>query len=320
MQRTNVIPRKYISYPKESINNNSLKKYIHLIKGVILSPLYWGIAYFLPTPGLLFPQYCAQIGFHLIFKSLDFRNAFSLLFSPMDSVRYFEFDFIWRAVNKMPVHSYLDVSSPRIFPLMMIYRNKSLIVHLNNPTIHDLHVTKSLAKSIGIDDRCRFYDKLIESIQLENSSFDVITSISVIEHIPDDKKAVQVMWDLLKLGGRLIISVPCAATASEEYININEYKLFTPDEKGFVFWQRYYSEELLKQQIFCVTGEPNSYKIYGEKKADSYQNNVTRKRTDLFYPFWREPVMMGLEYTNKNSISELPGVGVVAMEFIKNNQ
>jgi hypothetical protein len=36
-----------------------------------------------------------------------------------------------------------------------------------------------------------------------------------------------------------------------------------------------------------------------------------------FYPFWREPYMMATEYKSFTSIDELPGEGVVMLEFIK---
>ena len=111
--------------------------------------------------------------------------------------------------------------------------------------------------------------------------------------------------------------MPCAAKASEEYINLDEYGLFDKDEKGFVYWQRYYDDALMRQQIFSVTGEPTRLEIYGEKRAGSYDLNVTGKREDPMYPYWKEPFMMGIEYEYKNSISELCGMGVAAMEFVK---
>jgi SAM-dependent methyltransferase len=141
--------------------------------------------------------------------------------------------------------------------------------------------------------------------------------MSVIEHIPDDTDAIQKMWDLLKPGGILLISIPCSTQASEEYTNLNVYELINKDENGFVFWQRYYSEELIKQRIYCITGMPRRVQIYGEKKAGNYHQNVVSKRSDPFYPYWREPFMMGCEYEFKEKFADLPGMGVIAMEFVK---
>ncbi|MFI4955113.1 MAG: class I SAM-dependent methyltransferase [Gammaproteobacteria bacterium] len=313
------LPKVYLSYPQSLQEISKARRLRKVVTGLILFPLYWGMAYFIHAPGLAFRRFCALMGIRLLLKGRDVRRAYNLIVSPMDSVRYFEFDFIWRTITKRKFRSYLDVSSPRLFPLIVVDRTPGLVATLINPDKKDLLVTTSWAKSFGLADRCRFYGHLINDVPFEPNSFEVITSISVIEHIPEDKRAIQKMWDLLKPGGQLVISVPCAAKASEEYINLNEYELINTDENGFVFWQRYYDENLIEQRIFSVTGKPNSFQIYGEKQANSYNQDVERKRTDPFYPYWREPYMMGMEYELTNQISELPGMGVIAMEFVKPN-
>jgi len=316
MQMHSDLPKKYLSYPAFP-KGSRVRRLVHEAAGLVFFPLYWAMAYVVRAPGLMFRRYCACMGIRLLVKGRDIRCAYAFIVSPMDSVRYFEFDFMWRALRNVEIHSYLDVSSPRLFPLVVIDRTRDLVADLVNPDKKDLRVTISLAKSLGIADRCRFHGQLIQSTSLEPDSFDVITSISVIEHIPDDTGAIRTMWTLLRRGGRLLISVPCAAKASEEHINIDEYELLSPDKNGFVFWQRYYDEQLLRQRVFVVAGEPRRYSIYGENKAENYQRNVARKRTDPFYPYWREPFMMGLQYDYKGRFSELAGMGVIAMEFVK---
>lgn len=313
------LPKKYLTFPLQKKKISGIKKLGHALIGLVLSPIYWGMAYLRQTPGLAFRCLCMLKGLQLLLKERDFIRAYDLIVSPLDSVRYFEFDFMWRTIKRIKILSYLDVSSPRLLPLMIAARVNELVANLINPDKNDMALTISLAKSFGVAVRCRFHECLIEKSSLEPNLFDLITSMSVIEHIPDDKGAIQKMWDLLKPGGILMISIPCAAKAWEEYININDYALLDSDESGFVFWQRYYDEELIRQHIFSITGEPNRYRIYGEKQANSYHWNVIQKRTDPFYPSWREPFMMGLHYEFKNKISELPGMGVIAMEFVKPN-
>jgi SAM-dependent methyltransferase len=311
------LPKTYLDYPKSLPRLTGVKRFLRILVGLILFPFYWGLAYIVQTPGLAFRRFCALMGVRLLFRGQDFNRAYNLIVSPMDSVRYFEFDFMWRAIEEINLHSYLDVSSPRIFPLTVINRVPLLVADMINPDKKDLPMTISLARSLGLADRLRFHDCLIGDALLEPNSFDLITSISVVEHIQDDRGAIQKMWKLLRPSGVLLISVPCAAKASEEYININEYELINADENGFVFWQRYYDEALIRRRIYSITGEPRRCAIYGEKEGGFYQENVKRKRTDKFYPIWREPFMMGLEYEYKSKISELPGVGVIAMEFVK---
>ena len=317
MKPKDTLAKSYLSYPKTRLRVSRLTKSLHIFIGFILFPIYWIAAYFVGTPGLRFRGECAAIGVRILVKKQDFTRAYKLIVKPMDSFRYFEFDFMWRAVKDMKINSYLDISSPRLLPLMLINKNSKLKADLINPDKKDMPITKSLAEFLGITKRCRFHPDLIEEVALEPCSFDLVTSISVIEHIPDDIKAIRTMWSLLRPGGRLLISVPCAAIAKEEYINRNDYKLIDQDENGFVFWQRYYSEELLRQHIFEITGDPHRFLIYAEKEADNYEKNVLMKRTNPLYPYWQEPFMMGVQYEYKAKLSELPGMGVIAMEFVK---
>jgi SAM-dependent methyltransferase len=166
-------------------------------------------------------------------------------------------------------------------------------------------------------DRYRTACQLVEDVPFADGSFDLITSISVIEHIPDEQSAIATMWRLLRPGGRLIVTMPCAREAEEEYTNLDEYALFPSDRQGFVYWQRYYDRAALEDRIFTVTGKPVRMEIYGEKTRGSYDANVLQKRTNPSYPYWWEPAMMGRDYKFYDSIDDLPGMGVVALEFRK---
>jgi len=294
-----------------------INRIVYSLVGLILSPVYWGLAYFVKTPGLAFRGLCAVKGLHMLLSERDLVHAYNFLVSPLDSVRYFEFDFMWKAIKKMEIHSYLDVSSPRLLPLMVVDQSGGIQAELINPDRKDLPTTVYLAKSFGIESKCKFHEARIEDMQFEDNSFDLITSMSVIEHIPDDVGAIRKMWELLKPGGVLLISLPCAATASEEYTNLNDYELIDTDENGFVFWQRYYDDLLLKERVYSITGLPRNFQVYGEKNEGSYNQNVVEKRSDPFYPTWREPFMVGQQFELKDRVSELPGMGVIAMEFLK---
>lgn len=320
MQEYINLPKQYLRFPEPYKRVPRMNRLAHTLAGLMLFPIYWIMAYAVRTPGLTFRMLCALKGMRLLLRERDYVRAYGLLVAPLDSVRYFEFDFMWNAAKRIKIRSYLDISSPRMLPLMITDREKCLEADLINPDNKDLTATISLAKSFGVADRCRFHSCLIEEASLQPESFDLITSMSVIEHIPDDKAAIKKMWDLLKPGGVLLISIPCAANASEEYTNLNDYELIDTDENGFVFWQRYYDEGLIQQSIYSITGQPRRIRIYAEKEAGSYNRNVTQKRSDPYYPYWREPLMMGMQYEFRNRLADLPGMGVIAMEFVKPNQ
>lgn len=55
----------------------------------------------------------------------------------------------------------------------------------------------------------------------------------------------------------------------------------------------------------------------GEKRSGFFVKNRDEKNRNNAYPFWREAYMTRREYDYFNSIADLPGCGVIMMEFIK---
>jgi SAM-dependent methyltransferase len=311
--------RSYIRVPAPS-RFTAMQKIAVGAAGILLSPVYWFLASKRGAPGMTFRAKCAKLGVRLFFSRrnvMPMKFIYLNLFGPMDSTRYFEFDILGGALSRMTIKEYLDVSSPRLFPAILVDENPSVRAHMINPDARDLHVSRMLIQSMGIQERCRLHDCLISNAPFEPEKFDLITCISVIEHIPDDRCAVEKMWSLLKPQGRLWITVPCSAKSSEQYIDRNEYGILSPAENGYFFWQRFYDSEKLKDRIFSLTGPPSRQAVYGEKIPESFQKNAARKRADRYYPLWKEPYMMACEYRRYESIEELPGEGVIAMEFIK---
>src|SRR5690606_26584746 len=114
------------------------------------------------------------------------------------------------------------------------------------------------------------------------------------------------------------LTVPCMAQPLDQYISYNHYGILNPEDDGYTFWQRYYDNNRIESNIFDVTGTPTRMMVYGEKKKGYFFRNASMKRLlSCYYPFWREPYMMATEYQLFSSINELPGEGVVVLEFNK---
>ena len=317
---SNPLPRTWLRTPHGVTPLSRPQKIAWAFLGSLLAPAYWLAAHRYQTPGLHIHLDCARLGLGLLFRKhapLPFGWIHQMVFWPFDSTRYFEFDFMSRMSLQSPVQRYLDISSPRLFPILMLCRDAKLTAEMINPDQHDLRLTAQFINAAGLATRCHVHPCTIEAAPFATESFDLITCMSVLEHIPHDMAAVQKMWGLLAHQGRLLLTVPCAAAASEQYIDHNEYRLLSADAEGFVFWQRFYDPTLLRERLFSVLGEPVRCEVYGETVAGAFQKNATQKRSNPFYPYWREPYMMGQEYARFASVEALPGEGVVALEFVK---
>jgi SAM-dependent methyltransferase len=214
---------------------------------------------------------------------------------------------------------WLDVSSPRLFSILLLKSHTDLNALLINPDMHDLAITEEKISAFGVHRRCRTFNGFIHEAGPCCERFNLVSSISVIEHIPvpDDLTALSEIWRRLRPGGRLYLSVPCAAVSFEEYLDFNEYGILKSDEGGFVFGQRFYDEELLASRVFTITGQPVRASVYGEKRAGVSVEDRARKVRGDIYPFWRESYMMGMQFRRFERVRDLPGLGVIAMEFVK---
>lgn len=313
------LPKTYIRVPPRSHRSN-LRQAVWLFRGTVLSPFYWVLASLYRVPGLAFRRKCVNLALQLIFfpkAQRSLQRAARFLLYPMDSTRYFEFDYADRSLASIPMKRYLDVSSPRQVPVLLVRGRPELSADLINPDRKDLIRTREIVFAAGLGSRCSVHESLIADAPFAPASFDVVTCISVLEHIPTDTEALRKMWDLLKPGGTLVLTVPCMARGCDQYIDYDEYELLERDADGFVFWQRFYDSKLLRERIFSVLGQPSDVKIYGEKVAGSFASDAERKRCGQGFPFWREPYMMAREYRYFDSIEDLPGEGVIGMTFMK---
>ncbi len=289
------------------------------LKGIILSPFYLVMAHIVGGPGIGFRLRCVTIGVRLLLTGrASLKSCYKYLFFPMDSTRYFEFHEVWKSMKGFAFTRYLDVSSPRLMSLLLLKSAPVAIAKLINPDLGDLQETEKLANALGLKSRCEFFNSILDDTRFIPASFELITCISVLEHIPEDKMALEMMWKLLCPGGKLILTLPCMAQPLEQYISHNPYGVIKPGEDGYTFWQRYYDRKRLESTLYSITGMPTRIVIYGEKVNGLFFRQATMKRLfSIFYPFWREPYMMATEYRSFSSVDELPGEGVVMLEFIK---
>ncbi|MBT3468756.1 MAG: class I SAM-dependent methyltransferase [Opitutae bacterium] len=97
-------------------------------------------------------------------------------------------------------------------------------------------------KAIKSSPRIQVRNVNLTNMRYPDGYFDVITSISVIEHIPDIEAAIKEMFRCIKPGGKLLITTDCS-----------------PDGKPYSDGVRYFSPSELKELFspYPVTSETN---------------------------------------------------------------
>ena len=290
----------------------------HGLASLVLVPSYAVAAAAIGTPGMRFHLEAVSAAVRLVTHGTGLvAQAGRLALYPMDSTRYFEFDWVWSRLQRLgSVKNYLDVSSPRLLPLSYVRRSNVERAWFVNPDARDLETTRQWADALSLTSRCGFTDVAIESNQLDGQRFDAITSISVFEHIVNEGPALAKVRSLLAPGGTLLLTLPCTAAGYDQYRDYDEYNLAKPDAEGRYFFQRFYDSPSLRDRVFSILGEPRLMTVYGESEPGYFGRNAQQKMRGLPYPFWREGYMMGRHFRTYPSIDALPGEGVVALEFV----
>ena len=309
------VRRRRLGFPPMAAPPAGVRRIAYLLIGLALFPFCWLAGALLGVPGSRFRFACLLAGVRLLFAG-HVADAYHCIVSPLDSVRHFEMDFFWKRIRTLRPSHILDISSPRLLTLLALRAEREASADFVNPDTRDLARTRKMAQGLGVDDRCRFLDLRIEALPADSRDYPVVTCMSVLEHIVDDLGAVRSMWDRVAPGGRLLLSMPCAAKPLEEYTNVDEYGLLETDAAGFVFWQRYYDESRL-HAIFAITGTPAARALYAERLPGAYDADVLAKRTNPFYPRWREPLTTARAYARRDNLANLSGMGVIALEFRK---
>ena len=318
MNNNSQVRKQFIEVPLP-MSYSFLDKLWTRLKGILFSPFYLVMAQIAGAPGIGFHLRCAATAVSLFVTGrIPLKTCYQYLLFPIDSTRYFEFHEVWKRLKGLSFKHYLDVSSPRLMPLHLLKAVPAATATFINPDSDDLRETEKLADALCLKSRCEFFNDIIENTRFPSASFDLITCLSVLEHIPEDKAALITMWSLLRLGGKLILTLPCLSQSMEQYISYNQYRIINQGDDGYTFWQHYYDHERLMSCIFSVTGLPVYSAVYGEKRRGLFFRNTSMKRLlGIFYPFWREPYMIASEYQSFSSTDDLPGEGVIMLEFIK---
>lgn len=173
---------------------------------------------------------------------------------------------------------YLDIGSGESVLPSYILKNSvwdvTCLDKFSSVQVQRSHAERFL-KGVEIDRRLHIVEKDFLQEKLTESSFDVITNISVIEHFEEltDQLAMQKSAQLLKPGGKYILTT---------LINEGNFKEFFLEESVYgaeyktkpVFFQRHYDVEGFNKRIVGASGlreEKRTYfGEYGFRFADRF--------------------------------------------------
>lgn len=232
--------------------------------------------------------------------------------TPVSCVRYFEFDFV-RSGLPQNDGDWLDVSSPRLFGLFTGRSRSAASITMINPDAKDIEFTEYARRSLGLRNLITAHAD-VQALLESGRKFDCIWSISVFEHIGgryDDSAAVAMCRELLKPGGRLILTVPVDRTYRDEFRVSNAYGTQQKSDNGRYFFQRHYDlPALLDRLVRPFGGMETSFSWFGETQPGVFAAYETEWLKKGYAVTVRDPLFMAERFRRFDAWEAMPGAGV----------
>lgn len=218
--------------------------------------------------------------------------------TPIDYVRCREFSFSLEAMGKHmpPPRNILDISSPKLLPLTFAKSLKDSFVYSIDLLENEVAFVESARRRLQLNNlTCERMDA--RSLRFPDNSFDLITSISVLEHIAPEKggevSAVKEMHRVLSPKGIAIITVPFSWSSFAEYKKgtVYERNAHRDDRQ---FFQRIYDLHTLGESILTASPmEPVSLRFIEER---IFTKNPHRRLAHYICGTWLRTLIFGPFY------------------------
>ncbi len=277
------------------------------LKSLLADVWNCSVAHWYLMPGLEFHRFRVRLALStIVSKKKELRNVIiQVLDQTIRPTAFFEFDFAWKAVaSREPLGTYLDYSSPWLFPAMLLAKR-----HCERPMVLDsdflgIEAIERLAKNPPNEGR-RAIGSRIKDGAFTSELFDVVTSLSSIDHVADDVGILKQLWGAVKPGGMLLLSLPCTGRAVK---GDPDRKTFPPFAQKFKErMRRLYDEQMLQERVFAVVGRPRRYVVYGESNPATDRHLATPGNVMAIARGWQ----------TYSDLRDIPGEGLIAMKFLK---
>lgn len=187
----------------------------------------------------------------------------TLIANPIETTRYNEFAYILKFIrdSNLKQMDILDISSPFIMSYVLSTQNKVIKTDVNIDEIKYINENANLCFMLENSTQLSFKD----------NTFDLVYSISVIEHIYNKYiLAINEMIRVVKSNGYVYLTFPVSLNHMEEWVSSDVYS-HQFKEAGKTFFQYRFSEEDVNAILKQLNGvDVIDVSIYWERKYGHY--------------------------------------------------
>jgi len=220
---------------------------------------------------------------------------------------HFCYENLWRLSQ---CKTYLDVSSPRVVPYFLLRSLRFEHATLCNPDVADIELTqRSVARG---SKHTTFLPVRLQEIG-RGKKFDLITSVSVVEHIAPDQTVefMDHVREYLAPGGLCLLTFPCAPSEILEYRDADPYttQAYDDEHKDYYF-QKYFTREMVEREILPGFREVLANRVFGEREKGQFRKYEASSVINQNYSTFQDRQIVCDMFSEFRSIDDLPGIGV----------
>lgn len=212
-----------------------------------------------------------------------FTKKVALFFRPIDAVRYIEFAYIKKFIeaNKLKDLKVLDLSSPYILSYILSKHN----------TVIKTDIDSSERKFIKENDTLFFRIEDATALTFKDNTFNLVYSISVIEHIYE--KYIDAIIEMLRVvtpGGFVYITFPVSNEYKEEWVKGAVYEM-QHKQDGKTFFQYRFDESSVQKMLHAVkenNGVIVQQDIFWESTEGAYDGlveKIKQQKSNIYFTF-----------------------------------
>ncbi len=208
---------------------------------------------------------------HIFTLPCSWKKKIYWFAAPIHGVRFIEYTFLMKLLsssNFAPLDNILDISSP----FLIAYELSKIGSVIKTDII--------VEEEIFIKRRANLSFKKENALCLSfpSDKFDLVYSISVIEHIwKEYDKALEEIIRVTKPNGLIYLTFPVTLKYSEEWLNKDLYGQQSRSEEGKVFFSYYFDENAYKNILKLIS--PKTVMlcsgIYWDRKDNGFENYVS---------------------------------------------
>lgn len=196
------------------------------------------------------------------------------IINPIDTVRYTEFTYFLKFIknSNLSKMNILDISSPFIISYILASKNKVLKTDINIE--EKQNINESINLSFKLEDATQ--------LSFKDDTFDLIYSISVIEHIYNKYiQAINEMIRVLKQDGYIYLTFPVSFKHVEEWSNTNIYSHQYKENNKTFFQYRFCESDLNNIFKSLKNVDIIDMSIYWERNNGQYDKAMSQIKKQL---------------------------------------